>query len=188
MKGTFLFGDGAHLAKISKTLEFLEHLTPEQDNDLVLMIDAYDIWFQFGPQVLLERYHRINNDANARLKRRLGHAYEQATKQSIIFGAGKRCAPNDLSSIGCYPLPDSPVPMDTYGNNTDTNIGWSNNKIASLRQRYLNSGYAIGPVHQMRNIFRQAHEMAELHKDNPIYWGSDQAYFIIIFGMQEYVR
>lgn len=106
VQGTFLFGDGIHLAKISKTLEYLEHVAPQRDNDLVLMIDAYDVWFQFGPHVLLERYHRINTDANARLKRRLGHSYEQATKQIIIFGAGKRCALNDLSSTGCYPLPD----------------------------------------------------------------------------------
>lgn len=59
--------------------------------------------------------------------------------------------------------------METYGSDTDTNMGWLNNKIASLRQRYLNPGYAIGPVHQMRDIFQQAHEMAELNKGNPIY-------------------
>ena len=186
--GNNLFGGGTHLAKISTTLQYLESLSPKQDNALVLMIDAYDIWFQFGPQVLLEKYHRINANANARLQKRLGRAYEVATKQSVVFGAGKKCAPNDVSSIGCYPVPNSPVPLDTYGNNTDTIVGWSNNKLASLRQRYLNSGYVIGPVHQMRNIFRRAQEMAEPHKNKPIYWGSDQAYFVIIFGMQEYVR
>jgi hypothetical protein len=184
----WLIDDGTHLAKISQTLQYLENLSPDHDNDLVLMVDGYDIWFQFGPQVLIERYHHINANANALLRKRLGQAYEVATKQSVVFGAGKRCAPNALSSIGCYPVPDSPVPMDTYGHNTDTNIGWNNNNIASLRQRYLNSGYAIGPVYQMRDIFRRAQEMAELHKDHPIYLGSDQAHFVNMFGMQEYVR
>lgn len=81
----------------------------------------------------------MNAAANKRLKARLGRAVKKENlQQRIIFGAGKRCAPNQLHTVACYPLPPSPLPDNTYGNNTDTEMGkniWVNNK-----QRYLNSG------------------------------------------------
>jgi len=180
-------GGGSHLAKISKALGYLESLGPEHDEDLVLMIDGYDIWFQLRVEVLVERYHRLNAEANDRLKKRLGRAFHKENiKQKIIFGAGKRCAPNDLWSVGCYAVPDSPIPADVYNHNTDTVMG--HNHIYSSRQRYVNSGYVIGTIGEMRQLFTRANEMVQRHIDHPIYSGSDQAMFVIIFGQQEYQR
>ncbi|KAF1981515.1 hypothetical protein K402DRAFT_364682 [Aulographum hederae CBS 113979] len=151
------------------------------------MVDAYDIWFQLGPDVLIERYHRINREANARLKSRLGGAYDaENIRQKVIFGAGKRCAPNALWSLGCYPVPESPIPMDIYNADTDTVIG--HNMYFSARQRFVNSGYIMGTVASMRAVFRRANHMAERNEEKPIYNGSDQAIFAIIFGHQEYMR
>ncbi|KAK3081168.1 hypothetical protein LTS18_009507 [Coniosporium uncinatum] len=97
-------GGGSHLAKISKTLEYLNSLGPDQDDELVLMIDGYDIWFQLPFDVMIRTYYRAKERADARLRSRLGRAADiEGIRQDIIFGAGKRCAPNLLWSIACYP-------------------------------------------------------------------------------------
>lgn len=194
----YLLAGGSHFGKISKVLEYLESMSPEQDNDLVLMIDAFDIWFQLPPQILVERYYSINERANKRISKRMGRAAEiENIKQTIIFGAGKRCAPNQRHTIACYPLPVSPVHDDIYGANTDTVMG--RNQWYSHRQRYLNSGYIIGPAKDMRAMFRTVWEKAQNwqtagHMDNGsggsdlAYHASDQAVFAVVFGEQEYQR
>nr|POE48045.1 hypothetical protein CFP56_01373 [Quercus suber] len=186
------------MAKISRTLDHLNSMDASLDDDLVIMIDAYDIWFQLRPEVLISRYYAINAKANSSLRQRLGSAVDmEGIKQTIIFGAGKRCAPNQLHTIACYPVPDSPVPMDVYGSNTDTPLG--RNHFSSRRQRYLNSGYIIGPVRDMRAMFKRAHQKvadAKPHADWDsgstsswhIYGGSDQSVFNTMFGEQEYQR
>lgn len=81
----------------------------------------------------------INQKANQRLRARLGNAYNaEHIRQTIVFGAGKRCAPNQMHTVACYPIPGSPLPDDLYGANTDTIMG--KNKYTSMKQRYLNSG------------------------------------------------
>lgn len=157
-----------------------------------------DIWFQLRPEVLVSRYHSINHAANERLRERLGRAVDiEEIDQTIIFGAGKRCAPNQVHSRACYPIPASPLPDDLYGANTDTIMG--RNKITSLKQRYLNSGYVIGPVSDMRRLWRRAQEIVKSLSDHPewdngshgsdfMYHGSDQSVFNIIFGEQEFQR
>jgi hypothetical protein len=177
-----LLGGGSHVAKVYGVLEYLESLDSSKDNELVLMMDAYgafdsyeqignikahleaDIWFQLRPEVLIQRWRAINEAANARLEDRLGYAVKvEGLQQTIIFGAGKRCAPNQVHTVACYPIPESPLPADIYGANTDTIMG--RNKYTSLRQRYLNSGYIIGPVGDMRRMFRRAAEKVDTIKD-----------------------
>lgn len=181
-------GGGSHLLKISRTLQYLNSLEPKQDEELVLMIDAYDIHFQLPFELLLNRYHSIVEAANARLKIEMGTAFhrQRDMRQSIVFGAGKRCAPNALWEVACYTVPDSPAPDNLYGNNTDTMLG--HNQWYSCKQKYINSGYIIGPVGLMRKLFERAFERAEAQKETPIYGGSDQAIFALIMGEQNYVR
>ncbi|GIZ44101.1 hypothetical protein CKM354_000731000 [Cercospora kikuchii] len=193
-----LLGGGSHVAKISRVLEWLDNLPPETDKDLIFMMDAYDIWFQLPPEVLVERYHMINRKANKRLRDRLGSAYyAENIRQTIIFGAGKRCAPNQMHTVACYPIPDSPLPDDLYGANTDTVMG--KNKVTSHRQRYLNSGYIMGPAKDMRLMFRRAWEKVEANQDHDpwdngsggsdfMYHGSDQSIFDTVWGEQEFQR
>ncbi|KAF2210518.1 hypothetical protein CERZMDRAFT_45579 [Cercospora zeae-maydis SCOH1-5] len=195
-----LLGGGSHVAKISRVLEWLRHLPPDMDSDLVFMMDAYDIWFQLPPEVLVDRYHMINRKANKRLRDRLGNAYyAENIRQTIVFGAGKRCAPNQMHTIACYPIPDSPLPDDLYGANTDTVMG--KNKYTSHRQRYLNSGYIIGPAKDMRLMFTRAWEKIEANQDHDpwdngsggsdsMYYSTDleQSIFNIVWGEQEFQR
>lgn len=177
----------SHLAKVFRTLDFLESLAPSQDSDLVMVMDAYDIWFQLRPEVSIKRFHSINAAANDRIREQLGPmATDRGIEQKVVFGAGKRCAPNQLHTIACYPLPESPLPDDLYGDNTDTVIG--RNKYTSNRQRYLNSGYLIGTVDDVRVLQRVAAEEIRntpdhLEFDNGsggsdfLHHGSDQSIF-----------
>lgn len=191
---------GSHLAKIFRVLAYLETLLSSQDDDLVLMIDAYDIWFQLRVDVLIDRFHSMNTAANERLAQRLRRSLLESEhiEQNIIFGAGKRCAPNQLHTVACYTIPPSPLPDDLYGGNTDTVIG--RNKYTSHRQRYLNSGYVLGRVKDVRVLFRNAadevkntpNHLPELDNGSGgsdfLYHGSDQSIFNTLFGRQEYQR
>jgi len=62
---------GSHLAKITGTLDYLDSVstadTPDEnrleENDIVVLTDSYDVWFQLPPDVLLKRYHEANRQA-----------------------------------------------------------------------------------------------------------------------------
>ena len=104
-----LIGGGRHVTKIEKTYEWLKAQPDSRKNDLVIVVDAYggfnyhtdpesidahldgDVWFQLPLEVLVQRYHAVNDMANRDLKERLGEAYERAgIKQTILFGANKQ--------------------------------------------------------------------------------------------------
>lgn len=156
-----------------------------------------DVLFQLPPTVLYHRYKSITHDANEALLQRLGPAATTFNlSQDIVLGASKRCTPNAPYSVACYAVPDSPLPLDLYGNNTDTVIGYST--WSSLRQRYLDSGIAIGPVDSMRLAFSQAEmKLAFSDSDNHKLWDDGaglsehfrvQSVWNILFGEQQFQR
>lgn len=206
---------GAHILKLKKTVDYLEHLGGVQDDELVLLVDDDDLWFQLPMEVLVSRYQDIIKNADSRFVKHYGrkaaglirtHHLEHALSSRIVFGAGKQCTPNQPHTMACYAVPESPLEHDLYAGNTDSLVGWTDH--SSFRPRYLNSGYVIGPVGEMRRMFRRAHDMAKgwqklwkaVHipatdvSDNGsgesdyFYHGSDQSIFAKIFGRQEYVR
>ncbi|KAL9078417.1 MAG: hypothetical protein Q9157_002645 [Trypethelium eluteriae] len=181
---TELVDGGSHLAKISGVLEWLDTLRPERDDDLVLMVDGYDVWFQLRPETLIRRYNQINREAAARTKQRLGPAFKkERLQQSVIFSAQKRCFPWSDDAIPCYAVPESALPPDVYGPDTDIQIDpdWP---YQTIRPRWINSGIIIGPVAQMRSMFHRT--LQKLHEDPN--FGSDQRLFNSVFGEQEYQR
>ena len=196
-----LWGGGTHLLKISKVLEWLQNLPPERDNDLVMMMDAFDIWFQLRKDVLIKRYHRINAEANARIRRRMGRAAAvEGIEQTIVFASGKRCFPNEVHTVACWPLPPSPLPKDMWRGNTDTTVGSFPNQWSATRPKFLNSGMIMGPAKDMRALFARAvQKVTELGEEpepddngsrwsEKVYHHSDQSVFNVIFGEQEYQR
>ncbi|KAI5370447.1 Putative arylsulfotransferase [Septoria linicola] len=186
-----MIASGSQLTGITAAAQYFRSLPEDQADHLGLVLDGYDVWFQLPPQVLLERYKSTIHDANQALARRLGPAATTFNlSQDIIFGASKRCTPNEPYTVACYAVPESPLPRDLYGNNTDTVIGYST--WSSLRQQYLESGTAIGSIDSLRLAYGQASEKLVALKDHTESQGTDhshgQAVWNAIFGEQEFQR
>lgn len=179
---------GSHLAKITGVHEYLLSLDETHDEDLMLMVDGYDIWLQLRPQTLLDRYFAINRKADQRIRDELGDvAAEQNILQEIIFGCQKRCWPWEVTDPPCYAVPNSTLPNDIYGPDTDTDAFRETsveNPYVNYRQRFLNSGVGIGTVRAMRKLFGQAKELALVESNI----GSDQYIFSHIYGEQSVWR
>lgn len=199
-----LKGGGSHFAKITSSLDYINdeerRKQPGFDDELVFIIDSYDIWFQLPQEVLLSRYEAIVREENERVAHRMGRAWkEEDISSPIIFGGGKRCCPNQIQTVSCYPVPESPLPDDIHGGATDTMMG--RNEWSSRRTRYLTAGYVIGPVGKMRAALERAKQRLEEcisrtnawfdsgnHKSDHCYQGSDQSIFVEMFGEQEFHR
>ncbi|KAF4451267.1 hypothetical protein F53441_5688 [Fusarium austroafricanum] len=159
---------GQNLLKIPGIVKYLDAVMhPDahpserlRENDLVLIVDGYDVWFQLPAQILLERYHRINKEANERLYRQWNKRGPMPMKQTILVAAGKRCAPVRPESGGklrCDEWPQSPLRTDLYGPGTEKN-GTYHQKV---RPRWINDGVYIGPAGDMRRLFRRLQEKME---------------------------
>lgn len=173
-----LFG-GTHIAKISGFLDYLITLGPESDQEMVVLVDGYDMWFQLRPSVLIERYYRILNRQNARLRERLGSAvHKESIYQTIIAGAGY-CWPQEHDHPSCYVVPDGELLRSTYAMERSQASG-ADDHIP----RWVNSGSFMGPVFDVRNLVERAYQIL---KDQPNV-GSDQWAFNEILPQQEYQR
>jgi hypothetical protein len=209
-----LLGDGRYIAKILGVLDWLETQPSSKDDDIVLVADAYggfnfynnwddkeahldgDMWFQLPAEVLVARYHAVIEKANRDLSARMGNAYEkEGIRESIIFAAAKRCTPNNPGSAACYPIPSGPLPYGLYPSTFEGKLGPPDYK--SHRQRYLSSAFTIGPVREMRAMFRRAKDKAHAlieprpssHAfDQRTRLGSDQIIFHMMLGEQEFQR
>lgn len=191
---------GSHQLKISGLLTFLDEMThedtPEEDrlsdDDLIVMVDAFDIWFQTPPDVLIRRYHESNRRMNERLRAQWkGKPEDLPLKQSIVISATKRCWPDDgPSGLYCDELPDSDLPEDLYGDLTDKDAGEFWATLHNARPKYINTGNVMGPVGDLRRYVRRVNEKLERTvATNPSYYfKSDQAFFGNILGEQEIYR
>ncbi|KAI5271956.1 hypothetical protein E4T47_04711 [Aureobasidium subglaciale] len=177
---------GSHIAKISGIKAYLDNMDSARDSDLVLMVDGYDTWFQLRPQSLLDRYFDINRRADERIEEELGSEVlrKHDIRQQIVFSCQKRCWPWSEEDPSCYAVPESSLPKDIYGPETDTDIGDERNPYIKYRQRFLNSGVAMGTVSAMRKLFTTALARAEQDPN----FGSDQKIFSQLFGEQEIAR
>lgn len=187
-----LWGDGSHVGKIRGVSEFLNDDKKVKDDDLVMITDGYDVWFQLPPEVLIKRYHAINKEANQRLRGRYGtvlHESEEGSDetkmaqrytQKVVFAADKICWPNRAEDPACAAVPYSTLPKNVYGPQTDKDP-----EAFLVRPRYLNSGTVIGPVAEVRRLYDYALMKIEELGGGVI---GDQFVFAEVFGEQEYQR
>lgn len=186
----------SHLLKIVGILDFLEWATSDQaakherldEDDLVLIMDAHDVWLQLPPEVLLERYFAANARTNERLAEKFGHLHKRVPYQSILVSAQKRCVGprNKLSDLHCDEMPESPVSNDVYGFFTDSQIF----KAEYRRTRYLNSGGFIGPAGDLIRYFARTEVRMYEHLNSPstAELSGDQGIFAEIWAEQELWR
>ena len=171
---------GNKMAKISGGLEYMSKLDSSHDEELLLIVDGFDEWFQLPASIMEARYHDINRRENERILSRTGRPY----KQSIVISTQRQCWPGNSADIACYAAPESPLPGYVFGPETDSMVdGW--NKYSKLRPRYMNAGFTMGPVKELRELWNRAQQYAE---DNPNAVGLDQNILARIWGEQNYVR
>lgn len=167
-----------HLAKIHGPLRYLESLSEAQDNDLVLLVDGYDIIFQLGPEVLLQRYFAEIKASNARL----ASSGQRDVYNSILYGPDKMCWPLDFGRPACWAVPEPPISPFAFGPATDTDM-------QHARPRWLNSGTVLGPASDLRKLFKATEKRIEktYDKKNNLR-NSDQMYLSDVWADQEYAR
>ncbi|KAL9104600.1 MAG: hypothetical protein Q9163_000465 [Psora crenata] len=176
-----------HMGKIGKVLAYLEHFSKEQEDDLVLMVDGYDIWFQLPPEVLIKRYHEVIDAQNDRIKSAFAPKVikDNDLRQTILFGPDKVCWPDEPGGRpACWAVPQSTLPKYAFGPYDDTDVASAKQVPYQARPRWLNSGSIMGPVKDVRPLFEAVAARVRDH-----YHGdSDQYYFATLWGFQEYAR
>ncbi|KAI9889491.1 MAG: hypothetical protein M1814_005274 [Vezdaea aestivalis] len=183
---------GSHVGKIRGILDYISDEEQVRKDDIVLIIDGYDAWFQLPPEILIRRYRQILEEMNLQNKRRYGFISQNYStpeefpitkpkfEQNIIFGADKGCWPNPLGTPACADIPSSPLPANTWGPDTDLHPqAWYN------RPKYLNSGTVIGKASALKFMYERAAFKVE---EMGIGGFGDQGVLAEIFGEQEHVR
>lgn len=185
------WSNGTHTGKVRGVYEFLTDRKKVKDDDLVLIIDGYDVWFQLPPKLMIERYYTLIGEANERLRSRYGMVVQERPgplksremvpkyEQKVVFGADKICWPNPPEDLACAAVPYSTLPKNVYGAETDKDPYAFRN-----RPRYLNSGTIIGPAAAVRAVYEVA--MNKIEEGHGIF--GDQYIFAEILGEQEYRR
>lgn len=198
---------GSHIAKLESLLAVIDELLEgtvddggAHEDDLALMIDAYDTWFQLPPQVLIDRFHKLNQEADERVpEHQSGFSHVSSMpslrpqKQSIIVTSAKDCSPDwDSGSTPHYKYwPASPMPSDMYGAGTDHLAAplWDPaRKYRKIRPRCVNSGMIMGTMGSMRQALRRCKEKVEAIERSGRQLWSDQALFAEVIGEQEIYR
>lgn len=189
--GSKEFHDPSHIGKVRGVYDFLNDPRKVRDDDLVLIIDGYDIWFQLPPKLMIERYRTMIDEANERLRGRYGMVVREKSgplrkrelvqkfEQKVIFGADKICWPNQPDDPACAAVPFSTLPKNVYGAETDEDPQAFRN-----RPRYLNSGTVMGRAADVRAVYGVALQKALARNGNL----GDQFIFAEILGEQEYQR
>ncbi|KAK9386299.1 hypothetical protein V1515DRAFT_616564 [Lipomyces mesembrius] len=216
------------IAAIHKYLSLKVH-----DEDLVIITDSYDTWFQLPFKKVISRYYslqerdRLTHLAMYSKKVKEGNKRDKSSHSTgiivsssnaaggdkidpavtaadvaaasgdnviesdfpveedvnippyaehVVFGADKICWPNPRDSPACMNIPESTLPKDIYGNETDKD-GYE----FKIRPRWLNSGNIIGPAKVMKEIYMRAFD---IQQRSPIHF-SDQVILADIFGKRD---
>ncbi|KAF5018447.1 hypothetical protein F66182_9567 [Fusarium sp. NRRL 66182] len=187
----------SQLGKITGTLNYLQWATGDEvsedeklgEDDIVLMLDAHDIWLQLPPSVMLHRYFSSNERANRRIEEEYGFFDKDLMQQTIVVSAQKGCiAPRDkISNLYCNDVPDSTLPENVFGFLTD----YSLSRHKYMRPKFVNSGSFMGPAGDMRRYFqrvkdRMDKDLEEIASHEDL--AGDQGIFAEVFGEQELWR
>lgn len=116
-------GRESHLFKLSEGLAYLNSLPAEQDDDLAVMLDAYDIWLLLRPDVMISRYNKIIAKQAESLKAQgmLGRLNgDIPIENTLLFGADKICWPRSKIDPSCWSPPESPLRQQEYGPDTNS--------------------------------------------------------------------
>ncbi|ORX40244.1 hypothetical protein BD324DRAFT_679274 [Kockovaella imperatae] len=150
----FLHGKVHGLAKLLASPSHSEHMA---EDDLIVMIDASDVWLQLSPTVMARRFLEYDSD--------------------VIASTQKSCWPNDKSSETCLRAPASLLPVGLYHDKDDE----SDLSIFSpngIRPQYANSGSIIGRLHAMKTLYAEL--ISVLDRDDFEFDGDQGAFNVLL--------
>lgn len=180
----------SHLAKVRNIMRYLDDLPPSADDDLMLIIDGYDVVMTLPVEIMLKRYFEVVDSMNAKLEERFGPGSTQDVpggkgeqpRQTILFGADKVCWPVDWNRPACWAVPsDTGIPKGAFGH--------EDGRIEHNQPLWLNSGTIIGPIGDMRLMMAATMERIRVDYDEQYeFRESDQKYMSDVWADQEYFR
>ena len=162
---------------LNSTLHYLSDEKVVQPDDLILIIDSQQTWFQLPSSVIVAQYKRLLENANIRLLKKYGVNDDgyQKYNQTIIFGAEKMCESDDMA---CRYVPASVLPMDIYG-------AEAGRRIADVPAQFLNSKVVMGPATDMKTLYQAALEKFDEGRSQA---QTVQSVFATLFGEQQLRR
>ncbi|RDA95451.1 hypothetical protein CP533_5462 [Ophiocordyceps camponoti-saundersi (nom. inval.)] len=176
-----------HLAKLRAMKRYLHSLPAQEDDDLAVIVDGYDIIHQLPAEIIVERYFEVANRADAQLADRLNISVADARnrnfRQTLFWGPDKICFPFDPRAPRCWAAPPSPLGPHAFGPKT------GNGEFEFNDPRWLNSGTVIGPVHDLRRLIDETmDEISATYDPHYDLRESDQYYVSNVWARQEYWR
>ncbi|KAJ4247476.1 hypothetical protein NW762_013152 [Fusarium torreyae] len=177
----------AHIAKLYSIQRYLHGPAGKYADDLVVVVDGYDVLAQLPAEVLIERYFEIIKRHDQVLADRFGltidQAHEHGLRQSLLWGADKACFPRKRDEPQCWGVPQSFLPHNVYGRYTqDRSMRYADPK-------HLNSGTVIGPLGDLRDCIDAALILIKNTWNATLeYRNSDQYYLGKLYARQEVNR
>ena len=129
------------IAKVHGMLDFLHRDDSsffKTDDDLVMMVDAFDAWFQLPPSAIISRYREVGKD--------------------IVVGVDMGCWPNWKETPACTDVPESTLPMGTFG--------MKDGKEIISRPKHANSGLVMAPRARLRQFYEEIDHAFELPRSD----------------------
>lgn len=163
--------------RLKSILRYLKNDKVVNDEDLLLIVDGHDTWFQLPSEVIIRQYQNVLDDANKRLLSKYGINGKgtQNFNQTIVFGAEKVCEGEDMA---CKYVPQSMLPENIYGKETGK-------KVELSPAKYLDSGMLMGPAKDLRAMYDAAVKKLE---DENSQSATVQSVFATMFGEQQLAR
>ncbi|KAM0545752.1 hypothetical protein ACHAPJ_011176 [Fusarium lateritium] len=150
-KGENEFDSADHLAKLRVMNRYFDNLDAE-DDDLVIIVDSFDVLAQLPAEVMVERYFDISKKSEERLADQRGitvdQLHELGLRQTILYGAGKMCFISNPDEPMCPLMPASNSARYKFG------VRSGEEDARFLDSRYLNSGTIIGPVGDLQRFIK----------------------------------
>ncbi|OAA70581.1 hypothetical protein ISF_02555 [Cordyceps fumosorosea ARSEF 2679] len=198
---------GSHIAKLESLHAAIDALLSDprgtaHEDDLAVLVDAHDVWFQLPPSVLIRRYHQINKEADKRVRDQWEKEFQRSggedfpippPRQRIVVTSAKDCHPGPQSGSDPHydHWPQSPMPAFMYGPGTDRVSGPlfdSARRFRRVRPRCVNSGMIMGTMGALRDALARSREkVAAAERAGRQLW-SDQALLGEVVGEQELWR
>lgn len=156
---------------------YIENSKYVQDEDVVLIVDGENSWFQLPSDAIIKQYARVLEDANARLLKHYGVDKNgfQRYNQSIVFGAEKICEGDDMA---CRYAPRSILPANLYGKT-------EGDDTEDRPAIYLNSKMVMGPAKDLKVLYQAALRNLDIHRTRE---HTVQSVLVNMFGEQQLRR